>query len=121
LAVTVLMACVAALPADGHVDRNKSWYWYIGTRDLNNPDKQLDPIDILWAPGSTYSSMNESNVQNEVESQWRRRPSKGQMNHGQVCLGQGRIARIVGDGRQNVIFKSDNGSGELDRVRRRLG
>jgi hypothetical protein len=118
LALTATCALLIPSQAPAHIDRSRSLlYWEHASKDLHNHEKELDPITIFWAPADAdavqthYRPMDFENLTNEVEENWRGRPSHGQMNHGQICLGQDPPVRAVKDGRQNLTFRSNNGSG----------
>lgn len=121
---SILVACCAALAAvpvqlavlapDAHAHVSKKrfgWYWHLGTKNPNGKGKELDPLNMLWLPGSSYSPASEARLEDMIEQEWRGRPSKGQMNHGKTCQGQSDLTRVFGDGRQKATFRSDNGTG----------
>src|SRR4051794_18340763 len=104
LAFTAILTTSAA----AHVSEDHfGWFWRLGTTNLNDDNKVLDPLNLVWVHGLDYQVMDAPGVEDEVETEWRGRPSHGQMNHGQICLGQPSIAHIIGDGRQNAWFRSD--------------
>ena len=94
--------------AEAHVSRGQSWYWYIGSRPMNS-NRELDPLNVVWLRGAITDRMTDEAVKNVVKANWRGRPSKGQMNSDQECLGQNRPFRNYEDGRQRAVFRGDGG------------
>lgn len=111
-AVAMMQLTIAASPAEAHISKQRfGWYWHLGSKNPSGEGPDVDPLNVLWFPGSAYSPASEDGLQDMIETEWRGRPSRGQMNHGQICHGQGDHTRVFGDGRQKATFRSDNGTG----------
>lgn len=108
----VLLALLIAVPAsaDAHVSEGRNWYWYLGTRSIDS-GRVLDPLNVVLRDGRNPGRATPDEVRRVVRQFWRGRAARGQMNSDQVCLGQGRVGRNFGDGRQRAVFKGDRPGG----------